>query len=507
MATAPIVQNPDQPTPNVAYVLPEVQAKAPQWQIIRDCIAGQDAIKAATTTYLPMPNADDQSEQNRARYVSYLERAVFYGVTGRTHKGLVSLAFAEEPTVELAPQLQGLLTNVDGAGISLEQQARATLGEVAATGRCGLLVDYPPVVTPVSKAQLATFGLQPTIRSYQPQDIINWRVAFIGGLRVLTLVVLQEAVAVPTDPFISQIVKQWRVLRLVPNEAGVFRYVVTVYQMPTNASQMGYTAITALEQYEPLDFQGRPWSFIPFQALGAENNEITIDPAPLLDLANINIAHYRNSADYEESVFMCGQSTPTLTGMTKDWWENVLNKTVRLGSRSAVALPVGAALQLIQAAPNGLVREAMQDKERQMVALGARLIQTNTVQRTATEAKIESASELSVLSTCANNVAAGYTKALQWAGMFAGTKQESTFTMHPNADLDSLSIEERAQLMAELQDGGISWTEYREHLHASGVATQDDAKAKAEIAADKPKPPVAPPVPPQVTDSIIGKVK
>jgi hypothetical protein len=226
-----------------------------------------------------------------------------------------------------------------------------------------------------------------------------------------------------------------------------------------------------------------------------------------LDLANINIAHYRNSADYEESVFMCGQSTPTLTGMTKDWWENVLNKTVRLGSRSAVALPVGAALQLIQAAPNGLVREAMQDKERQMVALGARLIQTNTVQRTATEAKIESASELSVLSTCANNVAAGYTKALQWAGMFAGTKQESTFTMHPNADLDSLSIEERAQLMAELQDGGISWTEYREHLHASGVATQDDAKAKAEIAADKPKPPVAPPVPPQVTDSIIGKVK
>ena len=52
MATAPIVQNPDQPTPNVAYVLPEVASKVAQWQVIRDCIAGQDAIKAATTAHL-----------------------------------------------------------------------------------------------------------------------------------------------------------------------------------------------------------------------------------------------------------------------------------------------------------------------------------------------------------------------------------------------------------------------------------------------------------------------
>lgn len=505
MAKAAIVQNPDQPTPNVAYVLPEVAAKAAQWKVVRDCIAGQDAIKAATTDYLPMPNADDQSEQNRARYLAYLTRAVFYNVTGRTHRGLVSLAFAEDPTIQLAPQLEGLLLNVDGAGISLEQQARATLGEVAATGRCGLLVDYPPVTVPISKAQLSIFGLQPTIRRYEPQDIINWRVAIIGGLRVLTLVVLQEAVAVPTDTFVSQIVKQWRVLRLEPNEAGAWRYVVTVYQMPTNASQMGYTAITALEQYEPLDFTGKPWSFIPFLACGSENNEISIDSPPLLDLADLNVAHYRNSADYEESVFMCGQPTPTITGMTTDWWNNVLNKTVRLGSRSAVPLPVGARLELVQAEANKLVREAMQDKERQMVALGARLIQTNAVQRTATEAKIESASELSVLSTCANNVAAGYTQALKWAGMFAGTKQESTFEMHPNADLDSLSIEERAQLMAELQNDGISWTEYREHLHASGVATQTDAKAKAEIEADKPKE-VAPQIPAKVTDTIMGKV-
>jgi hypothetical protein len=506
MTKAALVQNPDQPTPNVAYVLPEVASSVARWKVIRDCIAGQDAIKAATSDYLPMPNADDLSEQNRARYLAYMTRAVFYNVTGRTHRGLVSLAFSEEPTIQIAPQLEGLLTNVDGAGISLEQQARATLGEVASTGRCGLLVDYPPVAAPVSKAQLAAFGLQPTIRRYEPQDIINWRVDIIGGLRVLALVVLQESVAVPTDDFVSQIVKQWRVLRLVPNEAGVFRYVVTVYQMPTNASQMGYTAITALEQYEPLDFKGAPWSVIPFMACGSENNEISVDSPPLLDLANLNVAHYRNSADYEESVFMCGQPTPTLTGMTKPWWEDVLNKTVRLGSRSAVPLPPGAELKLVQAEANMLVREAMQDKERQMVALGARLIQTNAVQRTATEAKIESASELSVLSTCANNVAAGYTQALKWAGMFAGAKQDSVFKMHPNADLDSLSIEERAQLMAEMQDGGISWTEYRDHLRSSGVATQDDAKAKAEIEAAKPKQP-APIQIPAVTDTIVGKVK
>ena len=183
---------------------------------------------------------------------------------------------------------------------------------------------------------------------------------------------------------------------------------------------------------------------------------------------------------------MCGQPTPVLTGMTKDWWEGVLEKKVRLGSRSAVPLPAGAELKLVQASPNSTPKEAMDAKERQMVALGARLIQQRDVQRTATEARIETASEMSVLSTCANNTAAGYVQALGWASQFvAGASGEITIDIHANAELERLSPADRAQLIADLQAGTLSWSEIRAKLRKDGSASQDDKLAAAEIAARK----------------------
>ena len=48
---------------------------------------------------------------------------------------------------------------------------------------------------------------------------------------------------------------------------------------------------------------------IPFTFIGATNNDHTIDDAPLLPLAELNIGHFRNSADNEESSFVVGQPT------------------------------------------------------------------------------------------------------------------------------------------------------------------------------------------------------
>jgi hypothetical protein len=100
---------------------------------------------------------------------------------------------------------------------------------------------------------------------------------------------------------------------------------------------------------------------------------------------------------------------------------------------------------------------------------------------------------MSVLSTCANNVAAGYVQAFGWAGQFVGVTAPTTIDIHANAELERLSPADRAQLIADLQAGTLSWTEVRTKLRKDGAATQDDPKAAAEIAARKaaqPQPPV-----------------
>ena len=466
---------------DVSFTRAEVEARLPDWQLINDCIAGERTIKEAGSTYLPMPNADDQSEENVKRYLQYIKRAVFYNVTKRTHAGLTALAFVEPPTITVPSGIDFLVNDIDGGGISLQQQMQAVLGKVAALGRCGLLTDYPPMDKPVSRANLRPdLGVRPFVRVYSPEDIINWRTINIGARRVPRLIVLAETYDVDTaDGFGLDTGKQWRVLRLEVSDAGNLQYTVTIYRDVEGEGR------TPVEQYVVRGYNGQTFDTIPFVAVGSKNNDLDVDDSPMLDLANMNIAHYRNSADREEMLFMCGQPTPTLTNMTKDWWETVLFKKVRLGSRSSIPLPANSELKLVQAIPTELLGEAMRDKERQMVALGARLIQTREVQRTAAEARIETASEMSILDTCSHNTAAAYVQSLAWAGLFAGVSGESTIDIHANAELERMTPDERTSLMAELQNGGISWTEYRQKMRKSGIAIQDDKQAAAEIAVRK----------------------
>jgi hypothetical protein len=268
---------------------------------------------------------------------------------------------------------------------------------------------------------------------------------------------------------------QWRVLSIEP-ETGIYR--VGIWRMPE-----GGTELVEVEFSNPVDARGTPFTEIPFEFVGAENNDDVVDIAPLDALASLNVAHYRNAADYEESCFMVGQPTPVIAGLTQAWKDANFKNGIQLGSRAGIALPVGGSASLLQAAPNTMPKEAMEIKERQMVALGAKLIEQTAVQRTATEARQEYATEISVLGTCARNVASAYVDALKWCGMFAGTDEVATFELTPDFELGRLTSQELHEIVLTWQGKGLAWSEFRTKLRSAGLATLDDEKAKAEIEA------------------------
>ena len=179
---------------------------------------------------------------------------------------------------------------------------------------------------------------------------------------------------------------------------------------------------------------------------------------------------------------MVGQPTPWASGITEDWLATAWNGELRLGSREFIPLPVGGQMGLLQPVPNILAKEAMDMKRDQMVALGAKLAENSKVATTATQENRESVIENSVLSTCAKNVSSAYERALAHAATYANISEEKVvFEISTDFEITRMSAQDRQQLLAEWQGNGITWEEYRWNMKRSGVAFQDDTKAKNQI--------------------------
>ena len=450
-----------------------------KYALIRDCLLGERRIKERSVQYLPIPNESDEADACSKRYASYLKRAVFYNVTKRTLEGLCGQVFMREPVIAVPEVLDIVKEDADGAGTNIVGLAKKGAEYTIAYGRAGLFIDYPVVEGGATIDQIKSGDIRPTIALFAPDKILNWRTVKRGARTLLALVVLEETYYDQKDAFETRELTRWRVLRLENNV-----YTVELFQIPTNTDgSHGLGAPTNMGvKTTPQGPDGNPLDEIPFTFIGASNNDYIVDEPPMYDIATLNIGHYRNSADYEESVFIVGQPTPVFTGLTEDWVTNVLKGKVRLGARAAVSLPVGGDAKLLQAAPNSMPKEAMEHKEKQMVALGARLVEQKSVVRTATESGYDQATESSILTSVAQNVSAAFTYALKWCAFFVGAPDDKIF-MHLNTDFDiaTMSADDRRQLMAEWQGGGITWEEYRVNLRKAGIATENDEKARVTI--------------------------
>ena len=129
----------------------------------------------------------------------------------------------------------------------------------------------------------------------------------------------------------------------------------------------------------------------------------------------------------------------------------------------------------MQATANMMPKEAMDHKERQMVAIGAKLVEQSQVQRTALEASMENASETSTLASIARNVSSAYEQSLRWALAYLDRTPATELKYQLNTDfaVATMNAQDRAQLIAEWQGGAITDEEMRKQLERSGVAYED----------------------------------
>jgi len=427
-----------------------------QWERCEHAAEGQDEIHEYGVMYLPRLSGQTDQE-----YKAYKQRALFYNATQRTIDGLTGLLFIKPPIMQYPPGLEAMVADVTMSGLSLHQLAEMVAEEVVTLGRCGILVDHPPMTEAVTLAQAQALGMRPYMRLYDAESIINWRMDRVGGQEMLTLVVLEEEYKVFEDEFKYECKTQWRVLDL---PGGIYR------QRVFRKNDKG--EFTLEETLFPTS-QGNPIARIPFEFFGVRDNTPRVDKPPLLDLVDVNLSHYRTTADYEHGLHFTGLPTPVVTGFYSD----DQSAQLRIGSGTAWLLPDPAAKAFyLEFTGQGLseLREALRAKESMMATLGARILAPERkVSETAQAAAIHQAGENSVLASIAQSISIGLTHCMEWMANWAGVPGPIAVEVNRVYLPNSLTYQDVQALVQSWQAGAISHETLFSNLVKGDVIASD----------------------------------
>lgn len=453
--------------PNEQYML-----NHPRWIRIHDAIGNEYQIKKRDNekpgTYLRVINPLDKSEYNQRLNASYRRSAVFYNATGRTLIGLLGMLFRVEPTISKLPDIMEYVeTDIDGNGLGINQQAHAVSSEVIQIGRHGLLTDIPikdsSTVNTVADVQN---GHRPFTKKYNAIDIIDWNQSVVGGVIKLDLVVLEERVMTFSDEFRikRETKRRYRILRLTDG-----RYTQQLWTEGDDSPE---------EEFEILDGTGNVWDEIPFIIPGSENNDPSVDSLPLEPLADVNFAHRQNGADLEHSSFQISAATPWIADNAfQTSFNNPNNKTgklIKFGEQSVILMGTNGKFGFAQPDPNVLANDLLKNKEQQMIALGAQLIQPSGGPETAEAVRTKKAADTSMLAVIGINVSNAYTKSLGWIARFLNVDFDGEYQLNSNFFDTRLTAQERQQIIVEWQSGLYPVRIAREQLKSSKIISTDE---------------------------------
>jgi Domain of unknown function (DUF4055) len=414
------------------------------WQRCRDCFAGSDAVKRRGVAYLPQVEGMVADRVNGGTaYAGYLARALFYPAMQRTVAGLAGLVFAKPPTAAGIPQtFQPVFDDVTLSGVSLLAFGLDLCQEILTVGRVGLLLDLPEAVV----ANATPYWVK-----YQAEQILNWQSERINGRHVLTQVVLCEFAeeANPNDEWDILRVEQFRVLQLRDGVYQVERYRRDPNDR-TKFVQIGERAV-------PLR-RGQPLRFIPFTIFGPSNIAPPIETPPLLALADVNLSHFRTSADHEHGAHFTALPTPWVSGHTLP-----ANETLAIGSGTAWVFPQeNARVGMLEFTGAGLsaLANLKEEKRLMMVSLGARMLETQrNVQEAAQTVRLRHAGERSAMSVLADTEGQGLTQVVRrhlwWSGLEDAAALQAKISLNPDS-MDELSADDIRALVSSWQAGAIS---------------------------------------------------
>ena len=430
---------------------------SPLWQKARDVVRGEESVKEKGKTYLPRPSGMDDDD-----YRGYKDRAQFFNAAGRTLDGLSGMMNRKPPMVTVPEGLEKYLENVDGKGHSLNQFVNFCIRENLITNWGGILVDAPKMDGVVSQAEFERKNLQAYLTYYPAESVINWHFNTDGRQQYIDYVIFKETVEERTSNYATETKVYHRVCEI--DEEGYYKQ--TLYDDKDEI----------LSEVYPQNQNGR-YRQIPFFFLSPSG----VPDVPLLnDLINVNLSHYRKSADYENGLHWTGIPTPWVQGVDVDEVNGKASEPLKLGGCTALYLPSGASMHYLEFSGSGCsqLAAAMKADEDRMAILGARIIsqERNGVEAAET-AKIHRAGENSVLAEIAINLSIVFRKLLKiyldWTVGKDIPQKDIDVQINTDYDVSTMSPAELTALVSLWQSGGISKRDLFRNLKDGEIIASD----------------------------------
>lgn len=436
---------------------PQYAAVVSEWQKLRDCYAGEPAVKDRGLTYLPatpgqLIDGISPGQRGRLNYDAYKMRAVFPHYVSEAVRMLIGVMFHKPPVIKLPAALESLSERATSDDESLEMLLRRINEAQLLTGRIGLLLDMPAQPSAEVSFQVAT---------YEAERVINWDTGFT---------VLDESDIERINDFDWDTAQKFRVL---VNDG--------VYQQ----AQFRKTVQYAPDALTAPTVRGRTLNKIPFLFINATDVLPDIARPPLLQLADLCLTIYRGEADYRQNLFMQSQDTLVLIGGDKE-------DELRVGAGAALYPPIGGDAKFIGVSSNGLSeqRQALENDHRRAAQLGAQLLDATSRAKESGEALgIRVAAQTANLNQIALTGAFGLQSLLRIAAEWIGADPEEV-VITPNLDFADagMSASEFLQLtQAKAQGFPLS----DESLHALAVENEltvmDFVSELALVEAEKQK--------------------
>lgn len=417
-----------------------------RWERCRDAADGQDAIHARGEKYLPK-----LKDQTPTEYDAYKGRAVFYNATWRTIAGLLGMLFRKPPHVEVAKSVEPLLDDVTMSGVPFHLFVQDVCEEALKVGRLGVLVDFPQVdAKNLTQADAKQQNLRPLMATYRAESIINWRYGQVNNATVLTMVVLKECEMVPKDEFEQKAEDRWRVLDIAGG-----KYRVRVFKMEGDKQVQIGGDVFPMMASKNLDY-------IPFTFVSTDDNTAEIDEPPLIDLVNLNLSHYRSSADFEHGAHFTGLPTPWIAGFTPTMdAQGKPTQQLYIGSTSAwIFSDPDAKAAFLEFSGEGLgaLERSMEAKEKLMAIIGARMLeQQKKAPETVESQQNQRKGEESMLAASSQSISISITRALKWFSEWAGADAEAVeFELNRDFYATPMSPQMLTALVTSWQQGAFS---------------------------------------------------
>lgn len=376
-----------------SWAHPDVVYANEDWQLLRDTYEGERAVKNESQLYLPKASGMDDDQ-----YELYLENATYYNMTARTVGALVGSLFQRNPVIsDLPAKLKSGVKHITKDNESLRAFSMRVAKEVIHMGRFGVLVEHSPN------------GIgAPYLVGYVTESILDWTVeAGEDGRNRLTEVVLMEVDEIDRNQQLARtFIPLYRVLRLID---GVYEQ--HIYRSDDKGSIPNIYE-EASEVIRPVN-RGAPIDHIPFQFFGAESNLPKYERSPIIDIARLNISHYRSYAHLEHGRYYTGLPVFYVSKNS-----NQSDGEYTIGPSTVWEVAQGEKAGLLEFNGNGLkfLENALSSKEAQAASLGGRLIgvDTRSVSESDNQVAMKNRNEQALLLAISLVLDEGFTNVLQW---------------------------------------------------------------------------------------------